>query len=153
MRYYPNIFANEKRGWVDSNTEGTADLSEQTAYIDGSTRAGTSITVTQTYWNKSMVASDFKDYSTNDNMYYKLFINSGTGNYNGYWLSSRCVVAGLSSANFYVRLVDSGSVDAIYLYYSSAGTFDCNICVRPVVALSSGVQVDGTNAEGAWNIK
>ena len=109
-RYYPNLFAKEKTGWVDEVQGTELNLSEQTTPIDEtSTQAGTSIKITQTYWYKSMAETDFKD-----SIYYNLFINNGS-NYSTYWMSSRCVRAGSNSADFRVRYVHSGGVGADYL--------------------------------------
>ena len=88
-RYYPNLFAKEKTGWVDEIQGTELDLSEQTTPIDEFyTQAGTSIKITQTYWEKTMESNDFKN-----PIYYNLFINDGTSNYTTYFISSRCTDA------------------------------------------------------------
>jgi len=156
-RNYPNIFANEKRGWVDSNSEGTLDLSEQNAtnLVTGSTQASSKIKITQTYWQKSM-ATDGSDFE--DEIYYNLFI-SNRGTYSTYWLASRCVNAS-SYARFGVRFVNSGSVSSYTLYYSDNSSTSVSVSVRPVVTLLSGIIVDtrdknkdGSTASLAWELK
>ena len=154
-RYYPNIFAKEKTGWVDEIQGTELDLSEQTSPIDEtSTQAGTSIKVTQTYWVKTMVETDFTD-----SIYYNLFINNGS-NYSTYWMSSRCVDAYSSCANFYIRIVYSRNVFAKILYGSDDASYGYAYALRPVITLKSDVQIDttdttkdGTTATNAYVLK
>ena len=143
-RYYPNIFATEKTGWVDG-TQGTQlNLSEQTNPLDASsTQASTSIKVTHTLWEKSMATSDFTD-----SIYYNLFINNGS-NYSTYWMSSRCTRARSGDALFYVCHVGSGYVSANILYCSSGDIDGRENALRPVITLKSNVLVktgEGTSA-------
>ena len=147
---YPNIFAKEKTGWVDE-TQGTElSLSEQTTPINETkTTANEKIKITQTYWSKRMSVNDFNGDSKE--MYYKLFINNGEKNYNAYWMSSRCVRAYSDDANFCVRNVYSGYVDAYGLYGSdgtlySGGYELSNVSAfRPCITLNSNVQVTSGN--------
>ena len=88
---YPNIYASEVgcKG-IDgesgtNNNTGTLGLSEQGGPVTGSSTATNRLSVTRTYWYKSMSTSDFADIK-----YYTLFINNGS-NLAGYWLSSRHV--------------------------------------------------------------
>ena len=148
-RYYPNLFAKEKTGWVDG-TQGTElNLSEQKEPINGTAiQAKTNIKVTQTFWGKSMMSSDFYD------EYYELFINNET-NYPTYWISSRCVDAGSSNANFLVHYVNSGNVAAYSLYYSNNNENSINFAFRPVITLNSNVRVTSGNGnqDSAFNIQ
>ena len=141
---YPNIFAKEKTGWV-GETQGTElSLSEQTTPINETkTTANEKIKITQTYWYKTMSANDFNGDSKE--MYYKLFINNGEKNYNAYWMSSRCVNAGSDLANFDVRRVHSGFVDARYLYDSYGSENSDDFAFRPCITLNSNVQVTSGN--------
>ena len=96
-RYYPNLFAKEKTGWVDGKQGNELNLSEQIYPINEiSIKAEMSIKVTQTYWKKSIDLADFKD-----NKYYELFINNGN-DYPTYWVSSRCVNTYSDFFDFYV---------------------------------------------------
>ena len=138
-RKYPNIFAKEKTGWVDG-TQGTElSFSEQTTPInETNTTANEKIKITQTYWYKTMSANDFD--GENKEMYYKLFINNGS-NYQTYWMSSRCVNADSSVANFLVSLVASGGVTVFGLYNSSNSESSIAYTFRPCITLNSNVQV------------
>ena len=141
---YPNIFAKEKTGWIDG-TQGTElNLSEQTVPIsETKTTAKEKIKVTQTYWYKSMTSNDFKD-----SIYYNLFINNG-GNYQTYWISSRCVNIYSDYANFSIRFIDSGIVGANGSYRSNDEKVYRDYAFRPVITLNSNVQVtSGDGSEG-----
>ena len=152
-RYYPNLFAKEKTGWVDG-TQGTElNLSEQKEPINGTAiQAKTNIKVTQTFWGKSMMSSDFYD------EYYELFINNET-NYPTYWISSRCINADSNDNGFGIRIVNIGKVYAGYLNGSNGAENDFSFAFRPVITLNSSVQIDaansgdGSTAEQAYAIK
>ena len=133
---YPSIFAQEEGQAITVITqpETRLGLSKQTDPITGVNTA-TSWTVKYTYWSKTMAESDF----TNP-IYYNLFINNGSP-YSTYWMSSRCVDAYSSFANFRVRYVDFGNVSATDLYYSSDSTYSRGCALRPVVTLNSNVLV------------
>ena len=145
-KYYPNIFAKEKTGWVDEIQGTELGLSEQTAPInEKETTANKKIKITQTYWDKTMSVNDFDGDSKE--MYYKLFINNGEKNYNAYWMSSRCVDANPDYAAFDVRFVRSGFVAALGLYESRDYVGSCDYAFRPVITLKSNVQV--TSGDGS----
>lgn len=152
---YPNIFEKEKIGWVDGKQGTELGLSEQTDPInETSTLAGTSIKITQTYWNKLMTSSDFKD-----SKYYELFINNGS-NYTTYWMSSRCINAYSDNAAYFgIRMVHSGSIHANGSYYSGDREYSDDYAFRPIITLNSNVQLDtansgdGSTAEHAYVIK
>lgn len=138
-KYYPSIFAQEA-GQTVNDTTGTLGLSEQTTQINQTTtNNATSWSVKYTYWNKSMAESDFIN-----SIYYNLFIN----NYSTYWVSSRCVAADSYAVGFRVRYVNSGSVDANFLYSSNDGSISSASALRPVITLNSNVLItsgDGTS--------
>ena len=140
-RYYPNLLAKEKTGWVDGKQGTELDLNEQPTPINETgTQAKTSITVTQTYWYKSIVEGDFKEQK-----YYKLFVNNGT-DYPIYWISSRCVYAHESHTTFRVRCIGSNSITAYNLYDSRNNQTPNNFAFRPVVTLNANVQIDTANS-------
>jgi len=147
-RYYPNIFAKEKTGWVDDVQGTELDLSEQTELITGSTQASSKIKITQTYWDKTILTTDFKN-----SIYYTLFINNGT-NYSTYWMSSRCVDAYSSNAYFDVHNVGSGLVRARGLYYSYGDPISDSYAFRPVITLRSNVTIgEGDGNTTAYELK
>ena len=153
-KYYPNILTKEK-GQKVNGTEGTElGLSEQTELINQTTKTqATSLELKYTFWYKDMTKNDFKD-----SKYYELFINNGS-NYLTYWMSSRCVVARSGIADFDVRNVDSGIVNAYLLCDSFVGGNSRGYAFRPVITLNSNVQIDtansgnGSTAEQGYAIK
>ena len=154
-KYYPNIFANEKTGWVDEKQGTELNLSEQTTPINETgTQAKTSIKITQTYWSRRVEENEFKN-----PIYYNLFINNGTI-YSTYWMSSHCVNANLNRACFCIRYVSSGGFGACSIYFSDDKYDSRGFPFRPVITLNSDVQLDtndttkdGTLASKAWIIK
>ena len=153
--YYPNIFAKETTGWVDGLKGTELGLSEQITPIDEtSTKAGTSIEVTQTHWTKEMISEDFKD-----SIYYNLFMNDGISNYSDYWMSSRCVFTSPSVAHFIVRRVFLGKVGSYNLYYSDDQSYGYTGSIRPIITLNADILInaeesgDGSSAENAWIIQ
>lgn len=154
-RYYPNIFAKEKTGWVDEKQGTELGLSEQIQLIDETkTQAKTNIKITQTYWSRIVEENEFKN-----SIYYNLFINNGKI-YSTYWMSSHCVNADPNRACFCIRYVSSGGFGAGFLYYSDGKDDSRGFSFRPVITLNSDVQLDindttkdGTSASKAWIIK
>ena len=141
---YPNLFAKEKTGWVD-DVQGTGlELSEQNEILNETKSiANKKIKITQTYWYKTMTSGDFEKAK-----YYELFINNGN-HYSTYWMSSRCVLAGATSACFSVYVVKSGIVYADSLCFSSDRNDFYSYALRPVITLNSNVQVtSGDGSEG-----
>ena len=150
-KYYPEILLKEKGQTVNGTAGTELDLSEQTEFISQTTKPQVSSwTLKMTYWYQRMNNTD----SFTDSKYYELFINNGS-NYPTYWMSSRCVRAGSNLASFFVRIVDSGLVDANYLYYSSAAESSRDYAFRPVITLNSNVQVTSGNGspESSFNIQ
>ena len=150
-KQYPLMFAQEM-GQIVNGRSGSLDLSEQPSIMTGTGTAST-WTVKYTYWyNQSMGASNYVD-----PMYHELFHTAATGTY---WLSSRCVRAGSSLANFGVRCVASSYVNAGILFHSDGGERSYTSRVRPVVYLESNVKIDtdvaganGGSPDTAWIIK
>ena len=136
-RYYPEILLKEKDQTVNGTVGTELDLSEQTEFINQTTKQQVSSwTLKRTYWKQTMNNTE----SFTDSKYYELFINNGS-NYPTYWMSSRCVDASSRDADFRVRGVASGSVFALILY-SSYDIEDSNVyAFRPCITLNSNVQV------------
>ena len=79
---------------------------------------------------------------------------------NVYWLSSSCVYAdfGYGGAYFEVRIVASSGVGAYSTFHSDGCGYSSMCGLRPVVTLSSDIQVvdetdGGTTLEKAWELK
>ena len=146
---YPKIYASEvgcKAVATADNTGNTLGLSEQTSPVTEKSTATNRLKVTQTYWYKSMVSTDFTD-----SKYYTLFINNGS-NLATYWLSSRCVYCDSSYAGFGVRFVNYGYVNACNMFYSYGSTGGNTCAFRPVVSLESNIQLSGDSTNG-WTIQ
>ena len=140
-RYYPNIFAKEKTGWVDDVQGTELGLSQQKTLITGSTMASSKIKATQTFWEKTMATTDFKN-----SIYYTLYINNGS-NYSKYLMSSRCVHATINPI-FNVSAVYSGRVFAYSLCISTnAIGSTVKAAFRPVITLRSNVSIGKGNGD------
>ena len=85
-------------------------------------------------------------------------ITKGTGTSNiTQWLASRCVYCGSSCAGFNVRGVYSGDVSRSSLFYSDGSFYYYSYRVRPVVSLTSDIQITGTgdnigSASNEWQL-
>ena len=72
-----------------------------------------------------------------------------------YWLASRSVYSSSSYAHFNIHMISNGNLGYYTLGDGSGSNFGelpCNYGVRPIVYLKSGIQTNGKNASGAWNI-
>ena len=144
---YPSILAQEKNQKVNEY-EGTLDLSKQDNYINQTdVLEANSLEIKTTAWVKNdyevLTADDFEgEYGQ---IYSDMFFKDYT-----YWMSSRCISTGVDAgsvcANFGVRYVSSGIVNAFNLYYSNGYDGNHNDCAfRPVITLNSNVQVTSGN--------
>ncbi len=145
-KYYPEIFAKEKTGWVDDNQGTEYDLSEQKEPIKQTEekQAENKMKITHTYWNKIMEKTDWKN-----KIYHSIFIGE---DYDAYWLSSRCIEATENSAYFRICDVNWGDVRASKLYKSQTECYGDNYRVRPVITLNSDIQI-GDKVGDVWQIK
>ena len=142
---YPKILEQEKNQTVvKSTTENKLEVSSQSIFVTGYDTSATS-TLKNNCWIKTMSANDFD--GENKEMYYKLFINNGEKNYNTYWMSSRCVGPVDDGADFGVRVVGLGWVEANFLYYPDGYENPVDDAFRPVITLNSNVQV--TSGDGS----
>ena len=153
---YPSIFYNEKGQKVNDEMHGNIGLSEQEIYIsEGAITTATSIQPKQTYWGKDFGTTNNSQFT--QDMYHELFIRKIGITYLPYWLSSRCVSPDYEyteATYFEVRKVDSGKVNAHFLYYSRGGSWAHNAySLRPIVTLKSSVQVIGGDAVSGWIIE
>ncbi len=152
-RYYPNLYAHENGSGIDLAT--TADpnsavkedgINQSDSYYDSPTtetysRANKALTITQTYYYRSMSSSYYKN---------STFYNLIHG-FSGYqWLASRCVVASNSSyAGFGLGYVYSSILSGSYLFTSSSNTRNDYDYLRPVVSLGSNIRLssgDGSSS-------
>ena len=138
---YPKILEQEENQTVENSvTNNKLGVSEQHDFVTTGKATSTTSTLKNTYWNKTMTTNDFKD-----SKYYELLINNGS-NYATYWMSSRCVHAYSNGADFHVRRVYSGDVNAYGLFLSIGDERPRAYAFRPVITLNSNVQIDTANS-------
>ena len=141
-------------------TGGTLSESEQKEPTTATySKANSSITITQTHWDRALIGNNFKTAATRNSIedssiYYNLFINNGS-NYAGYWLASRRVLAGDVNVSFGIRSVDNGSVTSSWMISSYPYENEQQYLSRPVVNLpSTNIDLSTNYGElGAWNLK
>ena len=138
---YPKILEQEENQTVENSvTNNKLRVSEQHDFVTTGKATSATSTLKKTYWNKSMTSEDFKD-----SKYYELLINNGS-NYATYWMSSRCVHAYSRGADFDVRRVGSGNVNAYGLCHSGDDGIPFAYAFRPIITLNSNVQIDTVNS-------
>ena len=102
-----------------------------------------------TYYNYNV--EDKVKQTTSDGKNMSDIISKGTGSSNVYqWFASRCVHCYFDNAAFNVRYVYSDVYNST-LYYSAGGSNSYGYRVRPVVSLSSDIQLSGNSNDG-WTI-
>lgn len=136
-RYYPNLYAQENGSGIDTDTIKTDGIKQSDNYYDSpttetSSHANSSLTVTQTYYYKSMNSSYYKN-----STFYNL-VHSG----NTYWLASRYVGTDSYAADFGLRNVSGSDLGGNFLFRSYYGTYgnDYNR-LRAVVSLKSNIRL------------
>ena len=150
-KYYPEILLQEKGQTVNGTTGTELDLSDQTKFINQTTKSQVSSwTLTKTYWSQTMNSTD----SFTDSKYYELFINNGS-NYSTYWMSSRCIDYPSGGARFNISRVHSGDVRASSLYNTNGAEYSDVNAFRPVITLNSNVQIISGNGstDSPFNIQ
>ena len=153
-KLYANMLLKEK-GQTVNGTQGTElDISEQTEFINQTTKTEVnSWQLKNNFWYQTINI----DYFINS-IYYKLFLNNGS-DYPQYWISSRCILADSENASFIVRRVNDGGIygHAAFSSNNFENPYEC--AFRPVITLNSNVQMDtensgdGSTAEQAYKIK
>jgi len=138
-KYYPAIFEVERWGSIDGNYKGSieksqmptsgleGELQEDGYILQNSTKQASTLKGKNTYYNFEMSSSNMRD-----QVYVDLFKITSIRQ----WLASRCVGFYSSYANFLVFYVDSSSVNARNLYYSSGSVYAVGCAVRPVIILN-----------------
>lgn len=130
---------------------GTLGLSEQNKLVKGynlnNSTNDTSITATQTYWEReSMTSADFR----NGN-YLNIFIKDDA-NYAPYWLSSRCIKCYTeSNCSYCISKIQNGGVDPLVIFNSQTQKATNNLSFRPVVTLNPNINL-GNKVNGVWQI-
>ena len=151
---YPSLYVNQKGAGVNvaeekASTIAQPDISkgndpyEESKAIattepttDSTYGTGKPLTVTQTYYNIPINATNYGD------------AGSVLSNSNYFWVASRYVDAGSYYAYFGLRLAGT---DTFGLFNSGDGTNSYNNRLRPVVSLPSSL-LTGEQTNGAWNL-
>lgn len=146
-RYYPNLYAQENGSGINTTTTKTDGIGQSDSYYTNSTTETYSqadsngLTVTQTYYNRSMSSSYYKN-----STFYSLI--HGVSGYQ--WLASRFVLTSSANASFGLRRVFSGSLYGGSLFFSDYYTNGGIGSLRPVVSLKSNIRLSsGDGSEGA----
>ena len=153
--YYPNLYAKENDSGINTTTIKTDGIGQSDSYYTSHTTetysqpGSNGLTVTQTYYNRSMNSSYYDNIT-----FYNLIHNAGSTC--TYWLASRCVNTGAaSSASFGLRYVDYGGLSGLYLFRSSNSSISNGKSLRPVVSLKSNIKLgsgDGKSSGTAYQI-
>ena len=143
---YPELYARENGSGINTKTVKTdgIDVNED-GYSEPTTTETSSIAeegllVTQTYYHMSSPSSYFEDQE-----FYDMIFNTERD----YWLASRYANCHLGFAHFGLRYVTNSYFGGYELFYSYGFTFNTSFCLRPVVSLSSDIQITPVeNADG-----
>ena len=150
--YYPNLYAQENGSGINTTTTKTDGIGQSDSYYtspttEGSSQASTEgLTVTQTYYNRSMNNSYYKN-----STFYSLI--HGVSEYQ--WLASRYVSTSSPYASFGLRTVRSSLLGGGGLFGSYSSTYYYYGYLRPVVSLKSNIRLgsgDGKSSSTAYQI-
>lgn len=150
--YYPNLYAQENGSGINTTTTKTDGIGQSDSYYTSPTtetynQASTEgLTVTQTYYNRSMSSSYYKN-----STFYSLI--HGVSGYQ--WLASRFVNTGSTNAVFGLRNVLSSSLSGFILFFSDNVMNLNHGSLRPVVSLKSNIKLgtgDGKSSSTAYQI-
>ena len=153
-RYYPNLYAQENGSGINTTTTKTDGIGQSDSYYTSPTtetysQASTEgLTVTQTFYNRSMSSSYYKN-----STFYSLI--HGVSGYQ--WLASRFVQIHTNTpyARFGLRRMYSSRLDGNYLFYSNTNAGSPYGYLRPVVSLKSNIRLgsgDGKSSSTAYQI-
>ena len=115
-------------------------IAETEPTTDKTFGTGNPLTVTQTYYNISISATNYGDAAS-------VLKNSTT-----YWVAARVVFTDSDVAGFGLRSAEDRT-DGIPMFESNGDIGIYNFSLRPVVSLSSSILSDTKDASGAWNLK
>lgn len=144
--YYPNLYAQENGSGINTTITKTDGIGQSDSYYTSPTtetysQASTEgLTVTQTYYRRSMSSSYYKN-----STFYSL-IHGVSGDQ---WLASRYVSTNSTSAIFGLRYVYSRSLNGYFLFGSDNYTLSNDGSLRPVVSLKSNIKLgsgDGSSS-------
>ena len=149
---YPSLYAGQKGAGVNASTIAQPDISkgndpyEESKAIattepttDSTYGTGKPLTVTQTYYNIPINATNYGD------------AGSVLSNSNYFWVASRYVDTDSDFAGFGMRIA-STHTDGTYMFYSDGNAVNDNHRLRPVVSLPSSL-LTGEQTNGAWNLR
>ena len=135
-RYYPNLYAQEIGAGIDTENVKTTGLEiSDEGNATGSTKANSSLKVTQTYWTGVMTSPNYGNG-------YNALKTSGS-----YWVASRYVNCESDMAVFGLWTVDNFLVGGIFMSYNHP--MNINDYIRPVVTLSPSVQIENCTGDNS----
>ena len=135
-RYYPNLYAQEIGAGIDTENVKTTGLEiNDEGNATGSTKANSSLKVTQTYWTGVMTSPNYGNG-------YNALKTSGS-----YWVASRYVNCESDMAVFGLWTVDNFLVGGIFMSYNHP--MNINDYIRPVVTLSPSVQIENCTGDNS----
>lgn len=144
--YNPKIFNEEINGKVNGISGTKYGLStKQTEYVYGED-SNNVLAMTQTYWIKSLIEENFKE-----DIYYDLLINNGQ--YNSYYLASRCTDVIPEDARFLVRAIHGSNVGEAFTFDATGNSSSASLQVRPIIMLESKMKIDRKDENGVWILK
>ncbi len=153
--YYPEILRLEKNQEVDGIQGNTYDADEQNSIItQNEEKMASQIKIKDNYIYAGMKSTDF----IND-IYFELFINNGTANYDIYWLASRYRSIMENQQFWGLGLVYRGNIGAATMYSIDGTNTSKEYRLRPIVILGSDVEIvesdleNHNTIENAWEIK
>lgn len=157
-RYYPNLYEQENGSGIDLATINDPNSAvkedginqSDSYYTEPSTetysQASSRLTVKQTYYNRSMSSSHYRDGQT----FYDLVHPESF-----YCLASRYVNTYSTDANFGLRAVNSSSLRGGTMFSTDGHAYDYYGYLRPVVSLGSNIRLgsgDGQGPDSAYEI-
>ena len=149
--YYSNLYAQENGSGINTTVTKTDGIGQSDSYYSEPTtetysKASSSLTVTQTYYYRSMSSSYYKN-----STFYSLI--HGVNEYQ--WLASRYVDTRSVNALFGLRRVLSSRLYGETLFTSNTNPYSPYGYLRPVVSLKSNIRLgsgDGKSSSTAYQI-
>ncbi len=155
---YPSLYAGQKGAGVNVAEENASTIvqpdiskgndpyeeskaiAETEPTTDNTSGTGNPLTVTQTYYDIPINATNYGDAA------------SVLSNSNSFWVASRDVNTEADFVYFDLRYANTNTFGN-YMFFTNGSTGDHNYCLRPVVSLSSSILSETKDASGAWNLK
>lgn len=149
--YYPRLYAYENGAGINTTTVKKDGIEKSESYYSSPSttnppyiQASTSITVTQTFYDRTMSSNYYES-----SIFYDL-VHSST-----YWLATRFATNWSESATWGIDRVGSNSLSGANLYNSSNYDSTPGYSFRPIVSLNTNIKItdgDGKSSETAYQL-